>query len=84
MALPKCVVKAEALLQAFGLSVGSCGLANVLTTVGWQLTDLSYFAIHLRIQPEIQNYGQEIRRTVPSKLSLLLIHYKERKCLVYI
>ncbi|MBU1369101.1 MAG: hypothetical protein KJ754_14885, partial [Bacteroidetes bacterium] len=31
--------KAEALLQAFGLSVGSCGLANVLTPVGWQLID---------------------------------------------
>jgi hypothetical protein len=27
--------KAEALLQAFGLCVGSCGLANVVTTVGW-------------------------------------------------
>ena len=27
--------KAEALLQAFGLSVGSCGVANVLTTVRW-------------------------------------------------
>jgi len=35
MALPRCVVKAEALLQAFGLSIGSCGLANVLTTVRW-------------------------------------------------
>jgi len=27
--------KAEALLHAFGFSVGSCGLANVLTTEGW-------------------------------------------------
>jgi len=27
--------EAEALLQAFGLSVGSCGHANVLTTVRW-------------------------------------------------
>ena len=26
---------AEALLQAFGLSFGSCGLANVLTTAIW-------------------------------------------------
>jgi hypothetical protein len=31
--------KAEALLQAFGLKVGSCGLANVLTTVRWKLAD---------------------------------------------
>jgi len=41
MALPSCVVKAEALLQAFGWSVGSCGLANVLTTVRWQIYSLS-------------------------------------------
>jgi len=27
--------KIAALLQAFGLSVGLCGLVNVLTTVGW-------------------------------------------------
>ena len=27
--------KAKALLRAFGLSVGSCGLANVLTTMRW-------------------------------------------------
>jgi len=27
--------EAEALLQAFGLSVGLWGLANVLTTLGW-------------------------------------------------
>jgi len=26
--------KAEALLQAFGMSVGSCGLANVLMSMG--------------------------------------------------
>ena len=39
---PKTVLKsgyfageAEALLQAFGLSLGSCGLSNVLTTVYW-------------------------------------------------
>ena len=29
--------EAEALLQAFGFSDGSCGIANVLTTVGKNL-----------------------------------------------
>lgn len=33
LALPRCVVKAEALLKAFCLSVGTCRLANVLTTL---------------------------------------------------
>jgi hypothetical protein len=33
MLLAKRIVKEEALLQAFGLSTGSCGIANTLTTV---------------------------------------------------
>jgi hypothetical protein len=52
---PKTVLKggtrageAEALLQAFGLSVGSCGFANALTTVGRQIwcNWCNYGAIH--------------------------------------
>ena len=49
MPLAKWAEKEEALLQAFGLSAGLCGVANVLTTVRW-LFSKSIFFYFLQIE----------------------------------
>jgi len=59
MALPMNVVKAEALLQTFSISDGSCGFANVLTTVCWLISLIAHYSISQVIGNLLVKYLKE-------------------------